>query len=541
MRILFVEDDGDYAAVAQSYLKRLFPEVTVRHVTSLAEARSLATTESFDVCLLDLNLPDSHGTATVTAMVAAVPHLPLVVLTAETTGEVDMQVLQSGAEEYLAKNELGVAALRRAVRYARERHRLKRSLAQTDQLGRLILSCIPDTIELLDGERRVQFINRAGLEALGEPSSDAILGRPWLQLWHSSAAAALASLLEQADSGQSATLQAWLARAGGTPRWWRIQVIPVQQEFEPLTRYLVVAQDVTEQRHREERLYRSRQAELLKHIAGGIAHNFNNLLTIVQGYSEMMLRTLPEQDSRQRRRAADIRQAALRGRVLVERLLAYGHFLAPNPRVINLNTFLDQEAQLLEKTLNPLISLRFAVSNPAPQAYADPSLLSQVLLSLLLNASDAMPQGGVVTLATSQVELDGEAMARLTAARYRLVGDTGAIFSASAPVRFSKLSVIDAGTGMDAETLNKLFTPFFTTKPVDKAPAWVLSRPLQLWGKWADCSASSRKWVKACSLTFTCRPTDQPQRGTARRPSLPTAKAAARQRAHSAQPCFQTS
>lgn len=466
MRILLVEDDVNYAAVVQGYMKRLAPQVEIRHVTSLAEGCASAAAESFDVCLLDLNLSDSSGVDTVAAMAAAAPHLPLVALTGETGGDVDMQALQSGAEEYLAKTEVSVVALRRAIRYARERHRLRSSLERTNQLGRLILSHIPDVIALLDAERRVHFINQAGSDALGAPSPDAVLERPWLELWHPSARDALAALLDQSDGGRAATLQAWLARAGGPPRWWNVHVVPVRQEQEPPVRHLVVAQDVTEHRRHEERLYRAQQAELLKHIAGGVAHNFNNLLTVVQGYSEMLLRTLPETETRQRRRAGDIRQAALRGRVLVERLLAYGQLLAPNPQVINLNEFLDQEVQILEKTLHPLVGVSLEPSEPAPQAYADPALLSQVLLTLLLNAGDAMPSGGVVTITTDEVELDAETVARLTTEGYRLVGDVAAV--AAAPVWLSRVSVRDAGVGMDAETLNKLFTPFFTTKPVDK-------------------------------------------------------------------------
>lgn len=467
MRILLIEDDVDYAVVVQGYLTRLDLQVEVRHVTSLAEGRAAAATEPFDVCLLDLNLPDSYGVETVAMMAAAAPHLPLVALTAETSSDLDVQALQSGAEEYLAKSELNVVAFRRAIRYARERHRLRRSLERTNQLGRLILSHVPDSIELLDAERRLHFINQAGLDALGASSPDAVLERPWLRLWHPSAEDLLTRLLERADGGQAATLQAWLARAGGAPRWWNIDVVPVRQEHEPVIRYLVVTQDVTEHRRHEERLYRAQQAELLKHIVGGVAHNFNNLLTVVQGYSEMLLRTLPETESRQKRRAADIRQAALRGRLLVERLLAYGHQLASNPKIINLNDFLSKEVQILEKTLHPLVGVHLELSPQAPQAYADPALLSQVLLTLLLNAGDAMPSGGVVTITTDDVELDTEAVARLTTEGYRLVGNVANVVSA-APVRLSRVSVRDTGVGMDAETMNKLFTPFFTTKSVDK-------------------------------------------------------------------------
>ncbi len=466
MRILLVEDDVDYAAVVQGYLRRITAEVSVQHVTSLAAATSLAVTEHFDVGILDLNLPDSQGTSTVTTMATSAPHLPLVVLTAETSSDVDMQVLEAGAQEYLAKNELNVFSLRRAMRYARERHRLTRSLAQSNQLNRLMLDHMPDSIELLDAEGRVQFINPAGLASLGLTDPSAVQGRPWLQLWAPPAEPRLSALLEQARTGQTATTEAFLARAGAAPRWWNITLLPLPPNDVSSACYLVVTQDFTARHFHEKHLHHAQQTALLKHIAAGVAHNFNNLLTVVQGYSEMMLRTLPEADVRQCRRANDIRQAAIRGRQLVEHLLAYSHLAEPSPRGTDLNAFLEQEIKLLESTLNPLVSLGF---EPAPEplhVYADPWLLSSTLLTLVLNANEAMPEGGTVTLSASPVLLDASFLNQPP--HGRLVGDVEAVLSAGFPARLVRISVKDTGPGMDAATLSNLFTPFFTTRPADK-------------------------------------------------------------------------
>jgi len=466
MRILLVEDDVDYAAVVQGYLQRIAAQVDLQHVTSLAAATSLATTEQFDVGLLDLNLPDSQGVTTVAAMCAAAPHLPLVVLTVEVTADVDMQVLQAGAQEYLAKSELGVVSLRRAIRYARERHRLTQSLVQANRLNRLMLDHMPDSIELLDAEGQVQFINPAGLASLGLTDRSAVQGQSWLQLWTSPAESTLSTLLEQARAGQTSTVEAFLARAGAAPRWWNITVLPLPPNNVSSACYLVVAQDFTARRFHEKHLRQVQQTVLLKHIAAGVAHNFNNLLTVVQGCSEMMLRTLPESDTRQRRRATDIRKAAIRGKRLVEHLLAYSHISAPSPRSIDLNTFLEQEVKLLESILNPNVDLGFEPSPEPLQVFADPGVLSSTLLTFVLNANEAMPEGGTVTLSAKAVVLD---TSFLNLPAYdRLVGDVEAPLSAGLPVRLAKISVKDTGPGMDTRTLASIFTPFFTTKPMSK-------------------------------------------------------------------------
>ncbi len=466
MHILLVEDDVDYAAVVQGYLRRITAEVTVRHVTSLAAATALAVAEHFDVGVLDLNLPDSQGTASVTALATAAPHLPLVVLTGETAGDTDMQALEAGAQEYLAKSELNIFSLRRAIRYARERHRLTRSLAQASQLNRLMLDHVPNNIKLLDAEGRVQFINPAGLASMGLTDPSAVQGRPWLQLWTPPAESTLSALLEQACAGQTATTEAFLARTGAAPRWWHITVLPLPPDNASSARYLVVTQDFTARHVHEKHLHQAQQTALLKHIAAGVAHNFNNLLTVVQGYSEMMLRTLPEADVRQCRRANDIRQAAIRGRQLVEHLLAYSHLAEPSPKVIDLNAFLEQEIKLLESTLNPLVSLGLELAPEPLQVYADPWLLSSTLLTLVLNANEAMPEGGTVTLSVSPVALDASFVNH--PAHDRLVGEVETVLSSGSPARLVRISVKDTGPGMDAATVSNLFTPFFTTKPADK-------------------------------------------------------------------------
>ncbi|QUW02422.1 response regulator [Chloracidobacterium validum] len=466
MRVLLIEDDVAYATVAQGYLKRLAPEVECHHVTLLADGLSLAAAESFDVCLLDLNLPDSQGVATVAAMSAAAPTLPLIVLTAELGSDLDMQALQAGAEDYLAKSELGIASLRHAIRHAMERRRLARSLAQADQLNRLILDHMPASIELLDDGGRVQFINPTGLASLGANALRDVQGQDWLQLWTPTAAETLKSLLDQARGGQVATAQSLLARQGQALRWWNLKVVPVQGDAAPEARFLVVALDFTESRQQEERLRLAQKAELLSHIAGGIAHNFNNLLTVVQGYSEMMLRTLPEAETRQRRRANDIRKSAIRGHQLVERLLTYAHPGGLNPRPIDLNTLLEQDRASLEKALGPLVSLHFVLAKNPPYVHADPVLLLQVVITLLVNANDAMPDGGSVTICTDLIELDSNAAQRLMTTG-RVIGDVTAWLT-RLPAQFSLLSVSDTGVGMNAETLANIFTPFFTTKPVDE-------------------------------------------------------------------------
>ncbi len=214
---------------------------------------------------------------------------------------------------------------------------------------------------------------------------------------------------------------------------------------------MALLEDVTERKRLEEQLRQASKMEAIGRLAGGVAHDFNNMLTAIRGYSELLIQDLPE-GHRKRRQAEEILKAAERAASLTQQLLAFSRRQVIQPKTVDLNALLTNLMGMLRRVIGEDIQL---VAHLAPGLWpvtADPGQLEQVVLNLAVNARDAMPQGGVLTIETANV-------------REVMAGKGG--HDAGSP-GVVQLTVRDTGTGMDAETLARIFEPFFTTKELGR-------------------------------------------------------------------------
>ncbi len=212
--------------------------------------------------------------------------------------------------------------------------------------------------------------------------------------------------------------------------------------------WLVVLQDATRRRHLEEQLRQAQKMEAVGMLAGGIAHDFNNLLTIINGYSQMVLGTLPPGDEN-RTSVEQIMKAGERAAELTRQLLTFSRRQVVRPKVLDLNTLVAATAVMLRRLIGEHIELRIVAGPDLGKVHADAGQLEHVILNLVVNSRDAMPNGGTLILETQNVEL-GESY----------VGMHATI----RPGRYVMLAVTDTGIGMDESTRSHLFEPFFTTK-----------------------------------------------------------------------------
>ena len=250
---------------------------------------------------------------------------------------------------------------------------------------------------------------------------------------------------------------------------WRHQkkdgtIIDVEITSYPLTfagrqAELVLANDITERKRAEEALHRSegqlRQAlkmEAVGKLAGGVAHDFNNLLTAITGHSEMCLRRLTPSNSLYRH-VDQIKKAGDRAAALTRQLLAFSRKQILQPEVLDLNHIVVELNKMLQRLIGEDIDLLMGLAADVGKVKADPNQLEQVIMNLVVNARDAMPKGGKVTIETSNVRLSKES----------------ADFNMTVPPgNYVMLAVSDSGCGMDAQTQARIFEPFFTTKEVGK-------------------------------------------------------------------------
>jgi two-component system cell cycle sensor histidine kinase/response regulator CckA len=240
-----------------------------------------------------------------------------------------------------------------------------------------------------------------------------------------------------------------LRRADGRMAWVVFSVSPVSNpETGQMTGALVTFLDVTERKHLEEQLRQSQKMEAVGRLAGGIAHDFNNLLTAIIGYSQLLLGRL-EVGNPMQEELEEIRKAGERAASLTRQLLAFSRKELLQPQVLDLNALVANLDKMLRRLIGEDIELVTIFGPRLECVEADPAQLEQVVLNLVVNARDAMPQGGKIVIETMNLELD-EAYAHQHVS--------------VSPGRYVMLAVSDQGCGMDAETLKHIFEPFYTTK-----------------------------------------------------------------------------
>src|SRR5213593_3854093 len=237
----------------------------------------------------------------------------------------------------------------------------------------------------------------------------------------------------------------------GRPRVFLNNVVGFVEDGH-LVRVWGTQRDVTAQRHLEEQFRQSQKMEAVGQLAGGIAHDFNNLLTAILGNTQLLLRDLPPGDSK-RGDVEEIRKASERAASLTRQLLAYSRRQMLQPVVLDLNGVVAEMDKMLRRLIGEHIALVTVLAPELGRVRADPNQLEQVIVNLAVNARDAMPDGGKLTIGTANVELDE------TFAQAHL---------GSVPGPCAMLAVSDTGAGMDATVRAHLFEPFFTTKEVGK-------------------------------------------------------------------------
>ena len=247
------------------------------------------------------------------------------------------------------------------------------------------------------------------------------------------------------DPGVAASIHRHRTRDG---RRIEVQIVSQEIVYGGVAVQLAALVDVTIRRHLEEQLRQAQKMEAVGMLAGGVAHDFNNLLTIITGYSQLILNNLSPSDPNHHS-AEQIVKAGERAATLTRQLLAFSRRQVLQPKVVDLNKLVTGLGSMLRRLIGEDIDLRLEMRPDLGQVNADPGQLEQVLMNLVVNARDAMPRGGTLTIETANVVLDETYVSRHITAK---------------PGPYTLLAVSDNGIGMDEATQARLFEPFFTTK-----------------------------------------------------------------------------
>jgi len=220
----------------------------------------------------------------------------------------------------------------------------------------------------------------------------------------------------------------------------------------------LIAEDITDRRQLEEQLRQAQKMDAVGRLAGGVAHDFNNLLMVINGYTEVLLEQL-DKGSAMHHKVQSIQQAADRAATLTRQLLAFSRKQLLELKVVDVNTVIADMERLLRPLIGENIELVTRLSTQTGHTRADAGQLEQVIMNLVVNAKDAMPDGGKITLQSADVTV------RQNFSEHRFIH----------PGRYAVISVSDTGHGMDKETQSRIFEPFFTTKEKGKGTGLGLS------------------------------------------------------------------
>ena len=333
-----------------------------------------------------------------------------------------------------------------------ERKQIEDALEQSSNQLRAIFTSALEGLLILDSALIYRDANPAACKLIGR-SREEIIGKP---------AGTFSSDPPTAFAQFKKNLQSSLAMGLGEIRTPDGKIRHIEYSIRPEImpgRHLVVTRNVTERVQLEKQLRQAQKMEAVGQLAGGVAHDFNNMLTVIRGYAELLQRNLDPQ-SKQRRFADTILSATDKATMTTQQLLAFSRQQVIQPRELNLNHSIQDTGKLLHRLIGEDVRLRFSLAEDLGLVKLDPGQLNQIILNLAVNARDAMPNGGVLTIETANASIDSQ------------YADTHLKVS---PGDYVMLTVTDSGVGMSAETISRIFEPFYTTKPAGKGTGLGLS------------------------------------------------------------------
>jgi PAS domain S-box-containing protein len=451
LRVLMIEDSEDDARLLARELQRAGYDLTHERVDTAAALKAALDRHPWDVVLGDYSMPQFSGTAALAILQERGLDTPYICVSGTITEELAVAAMKMGASDYVTKGQLKrlVPAIERELRDAQARA----SLRATEASHATLVEHAPVGIYRSTPEGQFLTVNAAIVRMLGYDSAADVLRLDMARDVYADPAERQ-RLVERdtySDRQYDDVEATWKRKDGGLLTV-QLSVRAVRNGAGRVDYYETFVRDVTDQRRLQQQLLQSQKMEAVGRLAGGIAHDFNNLLTVITSYSSLLLEDLAQEDPK-RDDLEQIRKAADGAAALTRQLLTFSRQQVVEPRVVNLNAVIENFQKILHRVIGEDVALVTRLAADLGPVLADVGHLEQTLMNLAVNARDAMPTGGTLTIETANVEHDPDFARDPAAAAVRW---------------FVMLAVSDTGCGMDEATKARLFEPFFTTKAPGK-------------------------------------------------------------------------
>jgi PAS domain S-box-containing protein len=362
-------------------------------------------------------------------------------------------------ERYTQPRRVGDTIVGRVVSFRdiTEHKRLQKQLHETKSHLENLLENANDAIYTLDLEGKLTYVNHRAVGLTGY-SREELVGRDIASILHPDDLPERLEHLKRAGTGVPQITRLRFIRKEGDAVTLSMNETPIIKEGK-IVGIFGIGRDITREVELEDQLRQAQKLEAVGQLAGGVAHDFNNLLTVILGHTELaLMKTLD--DSSLRKDLSEVKMAAERAADLTGQLLTFSRKQMIQPKVIDLNVTISRMNRLLRRLVREDIDFRVERAPELWRIMADPNQVEQVIVNLVVNARDAMPEGGTIFLETDNVEIGNERAKELGGIRAG---------------RYVMLSVTDTGNGMSKEIQKRIFEPFFTTKPEGKGTGLGLS------------------------------------------------------------------
>jgi len=460
LRVLVVDDSAADAELSIRELRRGGFEVEWDRVDCAPAMSAALGRQGWDLVISDFRMPRFGGLEALALVHDSGLDVPFILVSGAVGPDLAVEIMRAGAHDYVAKDRLFrlAPAVQRELREAETRRAHARAELELRKMA-MVVQQIPSVVVITDLDGRIEYVNPRFTELTGYTREEVQGKNPRVLKSGYTPPEQYRALWTAISGGQEWRGTFQQKRKDGTLYEEDAVIRPMRDARGRITHYLKLGEDVTARHALEQQFRQAQKMEAVGRLAGGVAHDFNNLLTVIAGFTEMAMNTVGPTDPLR----ADLEQVVMasdRGAALTRQLLAFSRKQALEPLPFVLGKVVQDAEAMVRRLVGEDVTVLLRASADAEGAIlAEPGQIEQVLMNLVVNARDAMPTGGRLSISTAVVTVDADAASHM----------------AVTPGRYARLSVADSGHGMTADVRSKIFEPFFTTKSIGKGSGLGLS------------------------------------------------------------------
>ena len=457
MSVLLVEDNpGDTDLIRESVESDTTNRITLQTCSCLSDALKILKAVKFDLILLDLGLPDSDGAESLKKMRAAVPEIPVIVLTGLQDPKLYEWCIKAGASDFLPKG-LADSFISQAIYNTAARVVAQKKLYESEKHLHHLISSNPGVIYTLSAKTlEPQWVSPNILYKFGYTPEQAVTPDWWTDHLHPQDRDRARKESDEILIVGHLVHEYRFYKKNGDIAWIHDSIEVLTDENGNPGEIVGLWLDITDHKQLQQKhenlqteFHQMQKMESIGNLAGGVAHDFNNILTTILGNTDLILSDLKE-DAYIYEDIVEIKKAGQRAAELTRQLLTFSRKEIRTPVLMDLNANLKDMEKMLRRLVREDIAITMIPGHELWEIYMDASQMDQIIMNLVVNAQDAMPDGGSITIETRNAELDSGYFQEHNTAD--MSGD------------YVMLSVTDTGTGMDKNVKSQIFDPFFTTK-----------------------------------------------------------------------------